>query len=113
MEDRAVRVEQEFEVERPVQEVFSYLADVTNEARWNPWAKWVRKVSEGPVGPGSVFRGSYQGFGELEQDLSDYVPPRRLTYHSVPKGNQEARMSVVRVPAGGYHRAGVAGAARD
>ena len=107
-----MRVEQEFEVERPVQEVFSYLADVTNEARWNPWAKWVRKVSEGPVGPGSVFRGSYQGFGELDQDLSDYEPPRRLTYHSVPKGMHEARMSFELEPVGGSTRVRMVGEAR-
>ena len=75
-----MRVEHVFEVARPAQEVFSYLADVTNEAKWNPWARWVRKLSEGPIGPGSVFRGSYQGFGELDQDLSDYEPSRRLTF---------------------------------
>src|SRR5919204_2317477 len=92
-EGEAVKVEHEFEVARPVSEVFAYLADVTNEARWNPWAKWVRKVSEGPIGAGSVFRGSYQGFGELDQDLADYEPPRRLTYHSVPKGMHDARMT--------------------
>ena len=36
-------------IARPREEVFSYLADVTNEAEWNPWAKWVRKISDGPI----------------------------------------------------------------
>ena len=107
-----MRLEHAFEVARPVQEVFSDLADVTNEAKWNPWAKWVRKVSEGPIGPGSVFRGSYQGFGELDQDLSDYEAPRRLTYHSVPKGMHDARMSFELEAAGSSTKVTVIGVAQ-
>jgi carbon monoxide dehydrogenase subunit G len=107
-----VRIEREFEVARPVQEVFSYLADVTNEANWNPWAKWVRKIGEGPIGRGSLFRGSYQGFGELDQDLSEYEPPRRVTYHSVPKGMDEARMSFELEATGGSTRVRIVGVAR-
>jgi uncharacterized protein YndB with AHSA1/START domain len=80
-------------VARPVEEVFDYLADATNEARWNPWARWVRKISEGPVQQGAVFRGSYKGFGELDQDLSVYERPRRVVYHSIPKGMRDATMS--------------------
>jgi carbon monoxide dehydrogenase subunit G len=107
-----VRIEREFEVARPVQEVFSYLADVTNEASWNPWAKWVRKIGEGPIGLGSLFRGSYQGFGELDQDLSEYEPPRRVTYHSVPKGMHEARMTFELEATGGSTRVRIVGVAR-
>lgn len=88
-----MHIERSFRVDKPIGEVFEYLADVTNEAKWNPWAQWVRKVSDGPVGSGAVFRGSYKGFGELEQDLSDYDPPARVTYHSVPKGMRDASMT--------------------
>ena len=56
-----MRIEAELEVARPVEEVFDYLADITNEAKWNPWANWVTKTGDGPVGPGAVFRGSYKG----------------------------------------------------
>lgn len=87
-----MHLETSVEVGRPADEVFDYLADATNEAKWNPWARWVKKTSEGPVGKGSVFRGSYKGFGELVQDLSIYEPPRRLAYHSVPKGMRDAMM---------------------
>jgi carbon monoxide dehydrogenase subunit G len=101
-----------FEVARPTEDVFAYLADVTNEAKWNPWAKWVRRLDEGPIGPGAVFRGSYQGFGELDQDLTDYEPPRRLTYHSVPKGMRDARMTFELEPAGGSTKVTVTGVAQ-
>ena len=107
-----MRLEREFTVGRPVEEVFDYLADVTNEASWNHWAKWVRKLSEGSIGPGSVFRGSYQGFGELDQDLTDYEPPRRLTYHSVPRGMHDARMSFELEPTGSSTKVILIGIAR-
>jgi hypothetical protein len=107
-----MRIENKFEVARSVSEVFAYLADATNEARWNPWAKWVRKVTAGPIGAGSVFRGSYQGFGELDQDLTDYEPLRRVTYHSVPKGMQDARMTFELESTGDSTRVTVIGLAR-
>jgi carbon monoxide dehydrogenase subunit G len=107
-----VRLEHEFEVKRPVHEVFSFLADVSNEAKWNPWARWVRKVTEGPVDAGSVFRGSYQGFGELDQDLSEYEPPRRITYHSVPKGMHDACMTFELEAAGDSTKVRLIGVAR-
>src|SRR5438105_2558062 len=107
-----MKVELQFEVSKPAAEVFSYLADVTNEAHWNPWAKWVRKTSNGPIGAGSTFRGSYQGFGELDQDLRDYDSPRRLTYHSVPKGMRDARMTFELEPAGATTKIRLIGAAR-
>jgi uncharacterized membrane protein len=107
-----MRLEHTFEVARPAAEVFAYLADITNEPKWNPWAKWVRKLSEGPIGLGSVFRGSYQSFGELDQDLTDYEPPRRLTYHSVPKGMQDARMTFELEAAGSSTKVTIIGVAQ-
>jgi uncharacterized protein YndB with AHSA1/START domain len=107
-----VRIEREFEVRRPLQEVFAYLADVTNEAKWNPWAKWVRKVSDAPIGPGAVFRGEYQGFGELEQDLSVYEPPHRLVYHSMPKGMEQATMAFELADSGTATRVRIVGEAK-
>jgi uncharacterized protein YndB with AHSA1/START domain len=111
LEDEAVRVERDFTVQRAPEEVFDYLGDVTNEAKWNHWAMWVRKVSDGPIGRGSVFRGSYQGFGELDQDLSEYEHPHRLTYHSTPKGMRSAEMTFDLSPDGSGTRIRIVGSA--
>ena len=107
-----MHIEREFEVRRPVGEVFAYLADVTNEARWKPWAKWVRKVGDAPIGPGALFRGEYQGFGELEQDLSVYEPPSRLVYHSIPKGMEQATMAFELAESGTATRVRIVGEAK-
>jgi uncharacterized protein YndB with AHSA1/START domain len=81
-----VRIEQSFTVTRPPDETFLYLADIENEPRWNPWAIKVTKVTSGPIGPGSRFRGRYKRFGVVEQELADYLPPRRITYRSNTMG---------------------------
>jgi len=107
-----MHVETSVQVTRPVDEVFDYLADVTNEARWNPWARWVKQISEGPVGQGALFRGSYKGFGELDQDLSVYERPRRVTYHSIPKGMREANMTFELQPDGATTRVRIVGDAQ-
>ncbi len=81
-----MRIEESFTVTRPPDETFQYLADIEHEVRWNPWAMEVAKVTSGPIGPGSRFRGRYKGFGVVEQELADYLPPQRMTYRSNTMG---------------------------
>ncbi|MDP9325198.1 MAG: SRPBCC family protein [Candidatus Dormibacteraeota bacterium] len=93
-----MRIGTEIEIARPPEAVFSYLADVVNEASWNPWAKSVEKLTEGPIGPGSRFRGRYKRMGTVEQELVDYQPPQRLSYLSDAMGG--AKMLFELEPAG-------------
>ena len=81
-----MRLEERFTVTRPPEETFQYLADIEHEVRWNPWAFEVAKVTAEPIGPGSRFRGRYKRFGVVEQELADYLPPRRITYRSNTMG---------------------------
>jgi hypothetical protein len=50
------RIEGEIIVERPVEEVFDFVADVRNEPRYNPRMLSAELVSEEPIGSGSRFR---------------------------------------------------------
>ena len=43
-------------IERPVEEVFGFVADLTNVPSMDPSVKSVQKTSEGPIGTGSTFR---------------------------------------------------------
>ncbi|MFN2582182.1 MAG: SRPBCC family protein [Candidatus Dormibacteria bacterium] len=95
-----MHVETSFEIGRPPEKVFDFLADATNEAKWNPWTRWVKQVSTGPIGKGSIFRGSYKGFGELDQDLSVFDRPHTVVYHSTPKGMHQATMAFHVEPTG-------------
>jgi carbon monoxide dehydrogenase subunit G len=43
-------------IDRPVEEVFGFVADLTNVASMDPSVKSVQKTSEGPIGAGTKFR---------------------------------------------------------
>jgi uncharacterized protein YndB with AHSA1/START domain len=64
--------------DQPVERVFDFLADVRNERSWNPDALEIEKVEQGPVGPGSVFRGRFTGIGEMAIRVTGYERPHRL-----------------------------------
>ena len=46
----------EIDIERPVAEVFDYVADQSNEPEYNPRMVWAEKITAGPVGKGTRFR---------------------------------------------------------
>ena len=43
-------------IDRPVEEVFGFVADLTNVVSMDPSVKSVQKTSQGPIGAGSTFR---------------------------------------------------------
>ena len=55
-------------IERPVGEVFPYVADFTNVLEWLPAAVERRKVTDGPVGVGTRFEGT------------DHMPGRSFSF---------------------------------
>jgi len=42
-------------VPRPIDEVFEYLANFSNAAEWDPGVVSGRKLTRGPIGPGTEF----------------------------------------------------------
>ena len=77
-----MRLERSTEVAKPIEEAFDFLANAENETKFNPWARSVHKVTEGPVRKGTVFHGSFKRVGELDEDVSVYERPNRVAYHS-------------------------------
>ena len=69
-------------VNRPVEEVFDFLADIRHEAVWNPRVVRIDKTSEGPIGAGTTFHGLYKGIGPLRTELVEYARPERLSFRS-------------------------------
>jgi carbon monoxide dehydrogenase subunit G len=77
-----MHLERRTEVAKPIEEAFDFLANAENEPKFNPWAHSVHKVTEGPVREGTVFHGSFERVGEVDEDLSVYERPNRVAYHS-------------------------------
>lgn len=52
---RPGRFEESVQIARPPDEVFAFVADPRNDARWTPQIEEMRKTSEGSLGVGSTF----------------------------------------------------------
>ena len=50
-----IRFQQAIEIDRPIDEVFAYLADFTNVPSWNYYVRDVRQLTPGPVQVGTVY----------------------------------------------------------
>jgi hypothetical protein len=64
------------------EETFDFLADLRNEARWNPRVVEIQQGTPGPVGTGTRFRGTYRGIGSLDTVLTRCDRPHRIAFHS-------------------------------
>ena len=67
-------------ITRPVEEVFTYLADAENLPQWNYAIEQTRKISPGPVGVGTVYRQTRTLPGRSQEDFEIVVfqPPGQL-----------------------------------
>ena len=76
-----VRVNGEILINRPVEQVFDYVADLCNEPIYNPRMLQSKKITEGPIGVGTRFRStSRSGRRTVEMliEVTEFQRPRRL-----------------------------------
>ena len=72
-------------IQRPIQEVFDYVADHSNDKYWKPFVTESRKVSTGPIGVGTRFEivalaWGYRRAGEVE--IVEYQPYCSFAYRA-------------------------------
>jgi carbon monoxide dehydrogenase subunit G len=67
-------------IARPIQDVFAFLSDLENIPKWNYAIVETRKVSEGPVGLGTIYQQvrSVPSRSEERLEVTAYDPPRHL-----------------------------------
>jgi len=104
--DDMARVEGEIVMNRPVEEVFDFVADERNEPRYNPRMRDAEQISEGPIDLGTRFRTELETMGRtmpMIVEFTGYERPQRLasvtrssmmetegalTFESVPGGTR-------------------------
>lgn len=80
------RVSESAIIERPPAEVFEVAADPYEQLKWDPGTlKSVEKLTSGPLGRGSRYRGEFKGFGTVEYEYDEFEPGRRFTHHTLMK----------------------------
>ena len=72
-----VRIEGEVVINRPVDEVFDFVADERNEPRYNPHMSCVDQVSAGPIGEGTRFLAEGKLMGRTVDTTIEYTAYER------------------------------------
>ena len=75
------RIDGEIVIDRPVDVVFDYVADQSNEPQYNPQMVRAEKITAGPVGAGTKFRSAVASRGrtaEMLIEITGYDRPHRL-----------------------------------
>jgi hypothetical protein len=68
-------------IERPVEEVFDFVADQRNEPIYNPRMLQSEKITDGPIGVGTRFRAAARSgrrAAEMLIEVTEFQRPRRL-----------------------------------
>lgn len=86
-----IEFENRVEIDRPVEEVFDFVANFENVPRWNYYVQRVTKTSAGPVGIDSTF---HQVRKTDQQDFRvvDYEPGEHVTVQTLPRSRPQFEM---------------------
>jgi uncharacterized protein YndB with AHSA1/START domain len=85
-------------IDRPIEEVFAYLADGTHDPEFSPRVLEIRKTPEGPTAAGTVFASTVKDAGmksSREFEIVELQAPTRIRW-------RERSKNAITVPAGGY-----------
>jgi carbon monoxide dehydrogenase subunit G len=88
-------------IDRPIEEVFNFLADGTNDPKFSPRVLEIAKTTDGPVGVGTVFKSTVKDAGvktNREFEITEFEPSTRIRW-------AERSKNQVTAPEGGYDRA--------
>jgi uncharacterized protein YndB with AHSA1/START domain len=92
------RAERTIVIDRPVSEVFAFVADGENAAQWRPGVVEVRRKSGD--GHGAIYRQIVKGPGgrkiDADYEVTEYQPPSHLAFRAIagpvrPVGSYDIR----------------------
>src|SRR5215204_89085 len=94
----AGRFEATVVIDRPIEEVFAFLADGENDPRFSPRVLEIARTTDGPPGVGTVYASTVKDAGvktRREFELTRFDPPTRIRW-------KETSTNLVTAPEGGY-----------
>jgi uncharacterized protein YndB with AHSA1/START domain len=94
----AGRFEATVVIDRPVTEVFAFLADGENDRKFSPRVIEIAKTTDGPPGLGTIYASTVKDAGvktKREFKLTEFEQPTRIRWSELSK-------NPVVVPEGGY-----------
>jgi uncharacterized protein YndB with AHSA1/START domain len=85
-------------IDRPIEEVFAFLAEGTNDPKFSPRVQEIARTTDGPPGVGTRFRSTVKDAGmttKREFEYTEFQPPSRIRW-------AERSKNVVTASDGGY-----------
>jgi carbon monoxide dehydrogenase subunit G len=85
-------------IDRPIDEVFAFLADGTNDPKFSPRVQQIQKTTDGPIGTGTVFESKVKDAGMTTSrrfELTAFEAPTKIRW-------TEQSKNMITVPDGGY-----------
>ena len=85
-------------IDRPIEEVFAFLSDGTNDPKFSPRVLEISKTTDGPSGVGTVYASTVKDAGmktQREFKLTEFDAPTRIRWTELSK-------NMITVPEGGY-----------
>lgn len=86
------------EIDRPIEEVFAFLADGKNDPKFSPRVQEIAKTPEGPTAVGTVFTSTVKDAGmktKRQFRITELVPPTKIRWTEISK-------NLVTADEGGY-----------
>jgi uncharacterized protein YndB with AHSA1/START domain len=94
----AGRFEATVKIDRPIEEVFDFLADGQNDPKFSPRVLEIRKTTDGPPGVGTVYASTVKDAGmktKREFELTEFDRPTRIRW-------AERSKNLITASEGGY-----------
>jgi carbon monoxide dehydrogenase subunit G len=94
----AGRFEGTAQINRPIEEVFEFLADGSNDPKFSPRVLEIAKRTDGPPGVGTVYASTVKDAGmktERVFELTQFDSPTKISWAETSK-------NLVTAPSGGY-----------
>lgn len=73
-------------IRRAPEDVFDYCSDLRSELQWNPKAKYVEKLTDGPVGVGTRYRARWANSGPTAVEVIQFDRPRSWETNAKARG---------------------------
>jgi carbon monoxide dehydrogenase subunit G len=81
-------------IDRPIEQVFAFLADGENDRKFSPRVQEITKTTDGPPAAGTIYRSTVKDAGmttQREFELTEFEAPSRIRWAERSKNSVTAR----------------------
>jgi carbon monoxide dehydrogenase subunit G len=80
-------------IDRPIDQVFAFLADGENDPKFSPRVQEIAKTTDGPPGVGTVYASTVKDAGMTTKrrfEITEFEPPTRVRWKEISKNTVTA-----------------------